>query len=357
MPRLHEELTMREALLYEKLPNGTVRCHVCQWRCRIQPGGYGVCRGRQNIDGKMYTINYQQVTAAEVDPIEKKPLFHFYPGSFVYSLGTWGCNFHCRHCQNWEIAAARSAQEVGIQEISPEESVRRAIQTQCEGIAWTYNEPTIWFEFTFDGARIAKEKGLYTIYVTNGYITEEALDMIGPYLDAFRVDVKGFNDTFYRELAKVPSVKGVLKSAERAKFKWNMHVEVVTNIIPTMNDDDEQLEGIARWVLETLGASTPWHVTRFFPDYMLRHIPSTPISTLERAYDIGKKVGLHFVYIGNVPQTTRVNTHCPTCGSLAIRRVRYHTEIVGIEQGRCLHCKADLNMRGAWETSQSIGKD
>ncbi len=339
---------MREALLYKRLPGGGVRCQVCQWRCRIQPGALGACKARQNIDQRLYALNYEDVTAAHIDHIEKKPLFHFYPGSKVYSLGTWGCNFHCRHCQNWEISFAQSAREVGAQKMSPEESVQRAVRSGSQGIAWTYNEPTIWFEFTYDGARLAKEAGLYTVYVTNGYITPEAMDMIGPYLDAFRVDVKGFKDIVYRELARVPSVKGVLEMAQRAKEKWDMHVEVVTNVVPTMNDDDEQLEGIARWIAGSLGPTTPWHVTRFHPDHQLRHIPSTPLSTLEKAYDIGQRAGLSFVYLGNVLGTGKENTICPACGSLAIQRIGFEADILGMEQGRCSHCKADLNMRGGW---------
>ncbi len=339
---------MHEALLYERLAGGRVRCHVCQWRCRIQPGGLGACKARQNTEGVLYALNYGEVTAAHVDPIEKKPLFHFYPGSLVFSLGTWGCNFRCRHCQNWEISTARSAQEVGVQVMSAEETVRYALEHRCQGLAWTYNEPSIWFEFTLDGARLAKEAGLYTVYVTNGYMTPEALDMIGPYLDAFRVDVKGFKDTFYRELAKVPSVKGVLEMAQRAKEKWDMHVEVVTNIIPGMNDDEEQLGGIARWIFQSLGPATPWHVTRFYPAHYLRHIPATPLATLERAYETGKSAGLQFVYLGNVPGAEKENTHCPACGRLAIRRVGYQAQIVGTEDGRCRFCRAGLNMRGRW---------
>lgn len=339
---------MHEALLYERLAGGRVRCHICQWRCRIQPGGLGACKARQNVEGVLYALNYGGVTAAHVDPIEKKPLFHFYPGSLVFSLGTWGCNFHCRHCQNWEISFARSAREVGARQMSAEETIRLTREYHCQGIAWTYNEPSIWLEFTLDGAQLAREQGLYTVYVTNGYITPEALDLLGPHLDAYRVDVKGFRDRVYRDLAKVPSVKGVLATAERAVKKWGMHVEVVTNIIPTMNDDDEQLEGIARWIAASLGPSTPWHVTRFHPDHTLRHIPATPLSTLERAYEIGKRAGLQFVYLGNVPSADKENTYCPACGRLAIQRVGYQTQIVNMEDGRCRACKADLNIRGRW---------
>jgi len=215
----------------------------------------------------------------------------------------------------------------------------------CQGIAWTYNEPSIWFEYTFDAAKLAKENNLYTVYVTNGYITPEGLDMIGPYLDAYRVDVKGFSDRLYRELAKVSKWRGVLEVAERAQQKWGMHVEVVTNIIPTMNDDEEQLEGIAIWVRDRLGELTPWHVTRFYPQHQMLHLPPTPVATLERACAIGRRVGLRFVYTGNVPGHGNENTVCYSCGNLIIRRVGYHTEVIGLKDSRCKFCGADLNMR------------
>jgi pyruvate formate lyase activating enzyme len=339
---------LHEALLFERLSGGRVRCHVCQWRCSILPGKLGVCKTRQNVDGTLHTLNYGDVTAAHVDPIEKKPLFHFYPGSLVFSLGTWGCNFHCRHCQNWEISTAGSADKVGCQKVSPQETIQYALHHRCQGIAWTYNEPSIWFEFTLEGARLAQEQRLYTVYVTNGYMTPEALDMIGPYLEAYRVDVKGFRDSFYQKLAKVPSVKGVLEVAQRAKEKWDMHVEVVTNIIPSMNDDEEQLEGIARWIARDLGEATPWHVTRFHPDHLLRHIPATPLATLERAYQIGKQAGLRFVYLGNVPGSGREDTLCPGCGRPVVHRVGYHTQVTGLQEGRCRHCGTDLNIKGRW---------
>ena len=203
------------------------------------PIRYGVCKMYQNREGKLYTLNYAEVSSAAVDPIEKKPLFHFFPASQVFSLGTWGCNFHCQDCQNWEIAVAEPARESQI--ISPQAAIELAKRYHCGGIAWTYNEPSVWFEYTLDSARLAKENNLYTVYVTNGYLTPEALDTIGPFLDAWRVDIKGFSDTFYRKLAKISRWRGILEVTKRAKEKWGMHVEVVTNIIPTMNDDDEQL--------------------------------------------------------------------------------------------------------------------
>ena len=331
----------KEAVLYEKLSGGRVRCHICQWRCLINPGKMGVCRMRINRDGSLYTMNYGEVSSATADHIEKKPLFHFFPGTFAFSLGTWGCNFHCKHCQNWEISC------VGIpassQYLSPEREIELAKKYNCAGIAWTYNEPSVWFEYTLDSAKLAKENGLYTAYVTNGYLSPEALDTIGPWLDAWRVDIKGFSDGFYRELAKVPHWRGILDVAKRAKEKWGMHVEVVTNVIPTMNDDEEQLNGIAAWIRDELGELTPWHVTRFYPMHDLDYLPATPVSTLEKAYQIGKKAGLKFVYLGNVPGHEYENTTCYSCGKLNVRRVGYDTQVVGLDDSKCKFCGSELN--------------
>ena len=337
---------MREAMLYEKLPDSMVRCHTCQWRCRIAPEKYGVCGMYQNRDGSLYNLNYAIVSSVAADPVEKKPLFHFYPGTLCFSLGTLGCNFHCKHCQNWEISAVDSqALQRGCQELQPDAVVELAERYQCRGIAWTYNEPGTWFEYTFDTARLAKQRDLYTVYVTNGYSTPEALDTIGPYMDAWRVDVKGFSDRLYRDLAKVPRWREILAVAQRAKQKWNMHVEVVTNIIPTMNDDDQQLEGIARWIHDQLGELTPWHVTRFYPYHHLTHLPPTPVSTLERAFDIGRKAGLKFIYAGNVPGHGSESTACYSCGRVAVQRFGYQTKVAGLQGSKCRFCGADLNFR------------
>jgi len=294
----------------------------------------------------LFNLNYAQASSVNADPIEKKPLFHFFPDSLAFSLGGWGCNFHCQDCQNWEI----SCPELGepwrsSQEVQPQVAIELAKRYHCQGIAWTYNEPSIWFEYTLDSAKLAKENNLYTVYVTNGYLTPEALDTIGPYLDAWRVDVKGFTDTFYRNLAKIPRWRGVLEVAKRAKDKWNMHVEVVTNIIPTMNDDDQQLEGIANWIRDELGELTPWHVTRFYPQHHMMHLPPTPVSTLERAYNIGQKAGLKFVYAGNVPGHSSESTICYNCGKLVVQRFGYQTRVVGLEGSRCRFCGAELNFR------------
>ena len=277
------------------------------------------------------------------DHIEKKPLFHFFPNTYAFSLGTWGCNFHCKGCQNWEISCVDIPR--GSRQLLPEREIELTRKYDCQGIAWTYNEPAIWFEYTLDSAKLAKNNSLYTVYVTNGYATPEALDAIGPWLDAWRVDVKGFTDRFYQQLAKIPHWQGILDVTRRAREKWGMHVEVVTNVIPTMNDDEEQLRNIATWIRDSLGELTPWHVTRFHPLHEFTHLSATPVATLERAYEIGKKAGLKFVYLGNVPGHEYENTVCYSCGKMVVRRIGYDTEVVGLDGSRCKFCGAELNFR------------
>ncbi len=337
---------MREALLYNKLPGSRVRCNTCQWRCVINPDKSGVCRMYRNQGGTLYNMNYAQASSVAADPVEKKPLFHFFPSSLCFSVGGWGCNFHCQDCQNWEISCPEIDEPWrGSREILPQQAIDLTKRYNCRGISWTYNEPTMWFEYTLDSAKLAKQNNLYTVYVTNGYITPEAMDAIGPYLDAWRVDVKGFTDSFYQKLAKIPNWRGILEVAKRAKEKWHMHVEVITNIIPTMNDDNQQLEGIANWIRDELGDLTPWHVTRFYPQHNMMHLPPTPISTLEHAYEIGKKAGLKFVYSGNVPGHRTENTFCYNCGKLIVERYGYQAKVIGLNGSRCRFCGAELNFR------------
>jgi len=299
---------------------------------------------RVNRDGKIFVMNYAEVSSMAPDHIEKKPLFHFFPGTYAFSLGSWGCNFHCKGCQNWEISCMDIPRR-GSQQLLPEKEIELAGSHSCQGIAWTYNEPVIWLEYTLDSAKLARKNNLYTVYVTNGYATPEALDAIGPWLGAWRVDVKGFTDAFYRQLARIPHWRGILDVARRAREKWHMHVEVVTNIIPTMNDDEEQLRGIATWIRDDLGELTPWHVTRFHPLHEFTNLSATPVSTLEKAHSIGKKAGLKFVYLGNVPGHEYENTTCYSCGRLVVRRVGYDTEVVGLDGSKCKFCGAELNFR------------
>ncbi len=345
---------MAEALFYEKVSEGKVRCVLCPHNCIIAPDKSGFCGVRKNIGGKLESLVYGKVSSAAVDPIEKKPLFNFKPSTLVFSMGTLGCNMHCGHCQNWSIShvvLAESPKEAKLFEIdvekpteyvTPEKAVQLAKQYDCEGIAWTYNEPTVWFEYTLDTAKIAKAQGLYTVYVTNGYINKEPLDMIGPYLDAYRVDLKAFSDDAYRKLAKVPSFKPVLDSAVRAKRKWGMHVEIVTNIVPSINDDDKQLKGIAEWIMGDLGEETPWHVTRFTPCLDYKDNMPTSENTLEKAHDIGRKAGLKYVYVGNIPMHSLENTYCPSCGALIIERQGFDVINYNIENGKCVYCSCEL---------------
>ena len=337
---------MHEALLSQKMEKSQVRCNICRWRCLIAPDHVGVCRMYRNEGGVLMNLNYALTSSVAMDPIEKKPLYHFYPATQVFSLGSWGCNFHCSGCQNWQIACSdMDSSERGSQKISPDQAIKAAIQNGCRGIAWTYNEPTVWFEYTLDSAKLAKENGLYSVYVTNGYITSEALDLLGPYLDAFRVDIKGFKAETYAKIAKIRHWEGILESAERAKNKWNMHVEIVTNVTPTISDDEEQLNGIANWINTKLGSLTPWHVTRFYPQYQATGLPATPVATLEKALDIGKKNGLKFVYTGNIPGHDGENTRCFNCGKLVVKRIGYDTQVIGLNGSKCKYCGTELNFR------------
>ncbi|HTY14049.1 MAG TPA: AmmeMemoRadiSam system radical SAM enzyme [Candidatus Omnitrophota bacterium] len=339
---------MKEALLYEKLENGRVHCLLCPRDCHIAEGGVGYCGVRVNQKGTLYTLIYGVISSISNDPIEKKPLFHFHPGSRVLSVGTYGCNMRCGHCQNWQIAhVVYAKQKLPSEMISPEQLVELAKRNGSEGIAWTYNEPSIWLEYSLEGAKLAKAAGLYTVWVTNGYINLPALDLIGPYLDSFRVDIKGFTNDFYRKLAKVNDFMPVLVSAIHAKKRWNMHVECVTNVIPTMNDDDAQLREIAKWIVKELGPGTPWHVTRFIPYLELADLCPTPVETLEKAQKIGFEEGLRYVYIGNVPGHKGENTYCHNCKKLLISRVGYETEVIGLKDRTfCANCGADIGIRG-----------
>jgi len=330
---------IKEAILYQSLTQGKVQCNICQRRCQIPPGKRGYCGDRLNLDGKLFTLAYGQVATSRIAPIEIKPMFHFFPGSRAFSLGTLGCNFRCPGCQNWDIAHRWIQENSPLTEfIPPEEAVAIAKNSGCQGISWTYNEPTMWFEYTLDSAKLAKKNNLYTNYVTNGFISQEALDRIGPYLDSFRVDIKGFSQSFYRKIAHIIDFTPILNNTIRAKKKWKMHVEVVTNVIPGYNDSERQMKNLATWIAEHLGVEIPWHITRFIPHLKLSHLPATPVATLERVIEIGKSRGLKFVYIGNVPGHPLENTYCPSCGGLIIRRMGYSVGECNLEKNRCLFC-------------------
>jgi len=326
---------IKEGVLFDSLADNKVKCNVCSHRCTIAEGKLGVCRTRQNKNGKIYTLIYNTVSSEAIDPIEKKPLYHFLPGTLSYSLGTIGCNFRCMHCQNWNISQV-TLEEAWTKEITPEEAIKRALATGCKSIAWTYNEPAIWHEYTYDSAVLAKKAGLKTIYVTNGYITPEALRRMAPYLDAFRVDLKSFSEDFYRKICGA-RLAPVLESTKLAK-ELGMHVETITLIIPTKNDSLQELTQIVKWVHDNLGAETPMHFTRFHPMYKMDDLYSTPVETLEMAYDIANKEGMRFVYTGNVPGHKYENTYCPKCNALLIDRAGFRVSAIKIKDGKCPEC-------------------
>ena len=331
---------MKEAMLYEKLEDNRVRCNLCAHRCVIKEGKRGVCLVRENRGGTLYSLVYGRAISQAVDPVEKKPLFNFYPGTTAFSVATVGCNFRCQFCQNWEISqAVREEHFIMGREVSPEQLVANAKRYGSRSIAYTYTEPTIFFEYAYDTAKLAHEAGIANIYVTNGYMTAEMLEVFHPYLDAANVDLKG-DDEFYRKLCGA-RLQPVLDSLKKMK-ELGIWVEVTTLIIPTYNDDEEGLRRIAEFIVQELGPETPWHVSRFYPHYKMMDVPPTPIATLDRAREIGLEAGLHYVYQGNVPGSEGENTFCPGCGKVVIGRFGYRIMEYHIENGKCAYCGTQI---------------
>lgn len=335
---------MREAAYWEPLDGGRVRCRLCPLNCIINDGHRGSCKVRKNVGGRLYTLNYGRVSSMALDPIEKKPLFHFYPGSCAFSIGTFGCNMHCKHCQNWEISQADESFPYQ-RSVSPREIVKLAEGYSCESIAYTYNEPTVWYEFVLETAMLAREAGIKNVLVTNGYINEEPFRELAPYIDAMNVDIKAFNEGFYMKISSVPSGEPSRRTALIAKKEFGIHVELTYLVIPTLNDREEEIREFARWVVENLGDETPVHFSRYFPHYRL-HIPPTPVETIERAYGIAKEEGLNFVYVGNVPGHRGEHTHCPSCGKPLIVRWGFRVEEYHIKDGKCEYCGAKIPVVG-----------
>ena len=346
---------VKESLLYDKLPGGKVKCNVCAVRCVIPAGDVGSCRTRLNEKGTLYTLIYGKTSSACVDPVEKKPLYHFYPGTRILSMGTRGCNFRCPGCQNWEISHdAPDLLGANLEDLSPVDSVRLALRSGCQGIGWTYNDPTIWLEHTLEAMIEAKREGLYTAYMTNGYATEEHMELIGPWLDAWRVDLKGFSRSAYKGVTGLARWEPVLEMTRLAARRYGMHVECVTNVTPTLNDDEATARGIASWIRDNLGPMTPWHVTRFHPYLDLAHLPSTPLATLERFCLIGREEGLKYVYIGNVPGHPWEDSYCHACGARVVARRGFAVAKAELVDGRC-RCGAEIPGRFQARISPSSG--
>jgi pyruvate formate lyase activating enzyme len=332
----------KEAMLWE--PEGKkIRCKLCSHRCIIGDKKKGFCGVRENRKGTLYTLNYALTSSVGPDPIEKKPLFHFYPGTYVFSLGTIGCNFRCSFCQNYNISqAALDETTRHLTEYPPEMAVELAKDYECRGLAWTYNEPTIWFEYTYDSAKLAKENGLYTVYVTNGYMTEEALDTIAPHLDAMNIDVKGFTEEFYSKLTSA-KLKPVLETVERA-VKKGIHVELTYLVIPTKNDSKEEIVEFVDWV-KGVDDGIPIHFTRFHPDYEMMDLYPTPLSTLQRAREIGLEKLKH-VYTGNVVGDKGENTYCYNCNEPIIKRWGFSIKGLNLtDENRCPNCGTAIDIR------------
>jgi len=327
-------------MLYDRLPDGRVRCHLCAHRCVIADGRKGICQVRENRDGTLHTLVYGRTIVQNIDPIEKKPLFHFYPGSTAYSIATPGCNFRCRWCQNWRISQMpREGDILSGTEASPEEIVAAARDAGCRSVAYTYTEPTIFFEYTYDTAREAHAAGLENLYVTNGYMTEEMLDTFHPYLSAANVDLKAFRDSTYRRYVG-GRLQPILDTLKRMKAR-GIWLEVTTLVIPDINDDPAELRDAAEFVAQELGVDTPWHISRFFPAYEMTEVPPTPIEKLREAREIGLETGLRYVYIGNMPDDA--DTICHSCGRLLVRRSDMSVIENRVASGnRCPDCGASV---------------
>jgi pyruvate formate lyase activating enzyme len=330
---------IKEAMLYEPAAGGKVLCRLCAHRCLIADSKFGLCSVRQNQGGKLMTLVYGEVIAAHIDPIEKKPLFHFLPGTTSFSMATVGCNFRCGFCQNWQISqAGKKKASFGGEALSPEEAVDMAKTRGCRSISYTYTEPTIFFEYAHDTSRLAKAQGLANVFVTNGYMTAEALEAARGWLDAANVDLKSFREETYHRVCG-GHLQPVLDSIALMK-KLGVWVEVTTLVVPGTNDGDEELAEIARF-LAGVDVDLPWHISRFHPDYRYTEAPATPAKTLRRAYDLGKEAGLRYIYIGNITGESE-DTLCPKCGQTLIKRSGFSVTSNKVASSRCPFCRTPI---------------
>ena len=322
-------------MLWSPGDDGKAVCALCSHRCVIAPSKFGVCGVRENVGGRLRTLAYGEAVAAHVDPIEKKPLYHFLPGSKAFSIATAGCNFRCSFCQNWEISqSGRKTGRLGGIPLPPEEVVREAEAAGCRSISYTYTEPTVFFEYAYDTARLARRAGLANSFVTNGYMTGEALDVIQPVLDAANVDLKAFRDETYRKVCGA-RLAPVCDSIAKMR-SLNIWVEVTTLVVPGMNDGDQELTDMARFIAG-VDRDIPWHISRFHPDFQLTDTPPTPVETLRRAAEIGRREGLAYIYVGNVAGEAE-DTRCRYCGGALILRQGFFVTKNRVEKGRCPDC-------------------
>lgn len=338
----YNEGMMKESYLYKILSENKVQCRTCAHYCVLSPKEFGKCHVRKNINGKLYALNYQKAIALHIDPIEKKPLYHFLPKTHSLSFATVGCNFFCLNCQNWDISQGfKKDIEIPGEEVSPQEIVDFALKNECPSISYTYTEPTIFLEYALDTMRLAKKKKLKNVWVSNGFLSKETQKLILPYLDAINIDIKGFSNEFYGKVCG-GRLEPVLETAKFLKEN-GVWVEITTLVIPTLSDSEIMFKDIAGWICQNLGPETPWHISRFSGtiSWKLQHLPDTKIETLERAIEIGKKAGLKYVYIGNVPGHKFENTYCPNCQEIIVSRINYHVEVF-VKNQQCPKCHSKL---------------
>jgi len=333
---------LKEAVLWEPAADGRVRCRLCSFWCLIADGKAGHCCVRKNVVGKLYSLNYDRVCAANVDPIEKKPLFHFLPGSRSFSIAAPGCNFRCEFCQNWQISqSALETGQIDGEALSPEQIVEAAVRSGCKSIAYTYTEPTVFMELAADCGRLAKSRGLANVFVSNGYLTPEAIDFAADWLDGVNVDLKAFREDYYRDLCHArlqPVLDCIAYIAQHTKI-W---MEITTLLLPGRNDSEEELKKLADFLAKEAGPDVPWHVSRFYPQYKYEESPPTPIESMRRAEEIGKAAGLRYIYLGNVPGEKSESTYCPGCGRALIERMGYHIAANHVKDAKCPHCGAEI---------------
>lgn len=333
---------MKQAVLWDKLDAQKVHCRLCHWNCVIAPNATGRCKVRKNMDGVLYSLNYDKICAAgEDDPIEKKPLFHFLPGSRTFSISAPGCNFQCVFCQNWQISQSPYQNRIDGAAYTPDQMVDAAARSGCRSMAYTYTEPTIFMELCAETATLAKQQGLYNVFVSNGYMSIDAIEFARPWLDAINVDLKAFTEDFYRDLCKA-HLKPVLETICHIAQKTDIWMEITTLLIPGKNDSPDELKSLAEFIAKECGVNTPWHISRFYPQYKMTDRAATETPALQKAYDIGKQAGLRYVYVGNLPGNWAESTPCYACGKVLIERRGYCIIANRVRDYQCPYCGADI---------------
>ena len=343
-PLLTAAVPQKEAYFYDKLENKAVQCRLCPRNCFIPSGKRGFCGVRENREGTLYALSYGKLVALHIDPIEKKPLFHFLPGAKAFSIATAGCNLKCKFCQNWEISQ-KLPEEVNYEYIAPEDLVKKVRESGCNVIAYTYTEPTIFYEYMLETAKLARACGIKNVMHSSGYVNEKPLRELAKYMDAANIDLKGFSDDYYAKMSE-GTLEPVLKSLKVLKEE-KVHLEITNLVLPGYNDDNEDITKMCLWIKENLGTDTPLHFSRFWPLYKLAALNPTPLETLERARKIAQDAGLKYVYIGNIPGHGGENTYCPRCKKIVVKRSGYSILEINLSEGKCKFCGE--NIEGVWQ--------